>query len=428
MQSAKAPITEDCWGRMTDWRFLLSAIELRYANSLRRFNLSEAERLFWEATRWRFKSLAKNLASALADGSYQPSSVGMTLAVLDKPRQLLRWDPVDLIFQTALAQCLESALEQHRSSRVYSFIKGRSAGQALIDFRQFLARHRAHTELKQRGLYVLRRDVKAFGESVPTGKAQPLWQMLQPHVPARFLALLRQFLQPLVREASGDFCSCAGLPTGSPLVPVLTNLYLGALETALPDDPQAFYARFGDDLLFAHPNAEAARHYARKIEETLDGLGLRINREKAVDLFFNGAGRAGAAGFRPTQRVAFLGRYVDFKGAIGLRHDKTKALLGELTAALSTLPVDSAAGYLRSATDIARGMLLPGPFRHPRVTELLRETDDRRQLRALDYQIARAILRRLPGGHRVTVFREVSLRNLRETFQLPSLEFLRNAG
>ena len=79
---------------------------------------------------------------------------------------------------------------------------------------------------------------------------------------------------------------------GSPLQPSICNLYLEALDRTLEALPGGFYARFGDDMLFAHPSGASARAATEHVARLLGELRLELNATKAHDLYWNGAGRA----------------------------------------------------------------------------------------------------------------------------------------
>ncbi len=49
-----------------------------------------------------------------------------------------------------------------------------------------------------------------------------------------------------------------GLPTGSPLCCPIFNLYLSDLDHLISAYEEGFYARYGDDLLFATPDLDLA--------------------------------------------------------------------------------------------------------------------------------------------------------------------------
>ena len=55
------------------------------------------------------------------------------------------------------------------------------------------------------------------------------------------------------------FTQYRGVPTGQPISCVLFNLYLSGLDAQLDRIPGAFYARYCDDIVFAHPDPDVVR-------------------------------------------------------------------------------------------------------------------------------------------------------------------------
>ena len=70
-----------------------------------------------------------------------------------------------------------------------------------------------------------------------------------------------------------------GLPQGGSLSTVLANLVLRVADAAVQkvDDGQLFYARFCDDVVFAHPNEEGCRRAMEAYAEALRGLDLPLH-------------------------------------------------------------------------------------------------------------------------------------------------------
>ena len=74
-------------------------------------------------------------------------------------------------------------------------------------------------------------------------------------------------------------CPRRGLPQGGSLSTVLANLVLRVADTAVRkvDDGQLFYARFCDDVVFAHPSEEGCRRAMEAYAAALLGLDLPLH-------------------------------------------------------------------------------------------------------------------------------------------------------
>src|SRR5207247_2235369 len=113
-------------------------------------------------------------------------------------------------------------------------------------------------------------DIRACFDEIPHDRLLERLQRLV--ADPRVLALIRRWLR-----AYGT----RGIPQGSPLSPLLANLYLDELDRGLRRRGYAV-TRYADDFVILCRNraeAEAARVVAEAI---LRGLGLRLNPDKTA--------------------------------------------------------------------------------------------------------------------------------------------------
>jgi hypothetical protein len=255
--------------------------------------------------------------------------------IAGKQRTLYRAPPLDDIVLGALARVLSAAFDPALSPQLYSYRRGRSRVDALRAFRRYLRGHRAqHPDPRTRGLYVLRRDIHDYGDSIPCHAGSALWPQLTAAVERagivsdeRIWQWLRGAFRPPLRRGAFLERPERGVPTGSPLQPLACNLYLGPLDALCQAIPGAFYARYGDDVLFAHPSAEIASTLAEQIDACIERLGLWLNHEKSGAFYFTQPGRPAAdARFRGVPVIDYLGVRVDFRGAFGLPRTKQRRL------------------------------------------------------------------------------------------------------
>lgn len=396
------------------------------------------ERLSIVRLRERQAELGPRLARAVAAGEYRLGPVRERLARIDgKERRLCLASLLDTIVLFALARLLVEAVEPRLSPRVFSYRRGRSNQALLAELGAFVRQHRrALPQPRQRGLYVVRADVAAYGESIRVDDGSPLWPELRALVRdrggQRLYDLLKQAIRPLVHALDGSVGRRErGVPTGSPVQPALCNLYLTPLDEALASVPGAFYGRFGDDLLFAHAEAAVARSALATSTSLLGRLGLRAGEEKQATLFFSAAGRPSPSWpeATPTQHVAWLGSRVDFHGRVGLHARKYRELVLRLRARLrladELLAAEPRDVRLRALCDVAVSALDPASMLADRRAPALVTIDDATQLHELDYLVALTVAEQLSGRRGPRAFRDVSYRELRRA-GLWSAEHRRN--
>ena len=281
----------------------------------------------------------------------------------------------------------------------------------------------------------------AYTDTIPVGPESRVWPVLraaleaaQPRVPLRDhdWALVEAVVRPAIRSESGPAVRLdRGVPTGQPISVLLFNVYLAEVDAALAAIPGSFYARYSDDLVFAHPSPDVVRSAAARIEAITAGLRLGLNAGKAHDLYLTAAGRASGAwpAARGTDHVDLLGLRVDARGRVGLSDAKARELVRDIgrRAAIAARHADTERDRTRLATEVVRAALEPDdPDRSARAARLLRTVvTDRAQLADLDARIALAVAAAVTGRSSVRAFRSLPPRELRKA-GLPSLVEARN--
>ena len=258
-------------------------------------------------------SVARMLARSVAAGEYQIGDATLReIRVSGKRRLVFMYQPFDLVIHSVVAGILSEALEPTLGERLYSYRSGLGWADAVADFAGFVRLHRRQRpDPRTRGLYVLRRDVDAYTDSIPLGARSPFWPMLRALAasvgdgrgsgagseaggagPAEW-DLLCQVVRPMLTgDDRGQACRLRGVPTGQPIATVAFNMYLREVDTDVAGEAGGWYARYSDDLLFAHPDAAEAQAMSVRLDDHLAGLGLRFGDRKRRDVYLTGAGQA----------------------------------------------------------------------------------------------------------------------------------------
>lgn len=381
---------------------------------------------------------ARLLSRAVVDGSYEPQPAVRRSIVADKPRDVFTFAIHDLVVHGVIARVLVEASEHILSPRVHSYRTGRSPTSALRQLAAYVRAHRrGHADPRRRGLFVIRADVRAYGESIRVDADSPLWEMVESLFVGhgrdhdRLMALIREAVVPVVSEGEHIGRRQRGIAAGSPVATAICNLYLTPVDRRLEAIEGGFYARFGDDLLLAHPDRETSRRSLGLVRDGLASLGLELHPDKLEHWYFNGAGRRahGAPEIRGTTHIDYLGARVGFDANIGLPSAKVRLLRADLSrrirrsATVLTGPLCERGPALCAAINAA---LEPGTPLSIRYADAVAAwTDDRRQLSDLDRWIATTAAKALTGRKGVRALRTVSPRMLR-SWGLLSLEHRRN--
>ncbi len=393
------------------------------------------------------REVARLLARTVAAGEYTFRPAELRTIKVRGRRRVVHANPLaDQLVHGVVAEILEEAVAATRSPSLYSYVPGLPWWRAASDLATYVRAHRrARPDPRTRGLYVLRRDVDAYTDSIPVGPASPVWRMLDEAVQQGFPGEIRpadrelvaNVVRPLIRAGGGEPPRRAerGVPTGQPVSCMLFNLYLASLDSELAAIPGAFYARYSDDIAFAHPDPAVARRAAASIDRHLADLGLASKAAKAHDWYLTGAGRLSTdwPDARGTTRVTLLGLDIGADGTIGLDRLKTRATLRDLrrraAAVHRFLPEADLDGLGRLVCSLLAEAIDPDAVatRAAAADLLAHAVTDRRQLAQLDLQIARIAAWAMTGDRSARAFRRVPIRRLRD-WGLPALVHARNVG
>lgn len=233
----------------------------------------------------------------LDQGSYRPGPLAPI--PIAKPsggiRELLVPAVRDRVLQTAVAKHLSEILEPGFSDASHAYRHGRSVASALF---------RLQT-LRDAGLqWVADCDIYRFFDSVDQKRLLEMLYRLP--LSPELIVLVQQWLHAEVAEGKdhGPWCVCRGLPQGSPISPVLANLFLTGFDGAC-EAAGLSIVRYADDFVIACPD-EAHAHLALAFAgNELAQLGLALQAEKSGVTSF-------ARGF------VFLGTHCAENGALGL--------------------------------------------------------------------------------------------------------------
>jgi hypothetical protein len=381
--------------------------------------------------------VARLLARDVARGAYalEPGEM-RTIRARHKLREVFSCRLTDLLVHGVAADIVNEAVSPQLSPRVFSYRKGTAWITPIKELATYLrTERRRHTDPRERGAYVLRRDVDSYTDSIPIGAHSPLWSMLEADLGAPLHPLVLQAIRTELHVQGGAVaCRARGLPMGQPIASVIANLYLRELDRALEAIPGGFYARYGDDFLFAHADPDAAREADATMDAIVPALSLSVNAKKRRTLYLTPAGRPSeswpaAAG---ASSVPFLGTLVAADGTIALDGKKVHSLLREIDgrtrATVRTLRSANRERVGRAVCSVVNRALDPQSAltQQPSAVLLRRVVTDRHHLQQLDYWIARIVVKALTGRRDVRGFREIPYRKLREEWGLVSLVAVRN--
>jgi group II intron reverse transcriptase/maturase len=187
----------------------------------------------------------------------------------------------DKVVQLLVARILEAIYEPmfHRNS--FGFRRGKSAHQAVRRLYRVINQWRD-------SCVVVEVDIEKFFNSMDHNW---LMERLQTRISdPRFLRLIRRMLRNSILGVDGEIrANRRGTPQGSPVSPILANIYLHYLIDEWFEEhiDRGEMIRYADDVVYVFPSEDGAQSFYQELVQRMSTGGLGVNHEKSRIVHFD---------------------------------------------------------------------------------------------------------------------------------------------
>ncbi len=182
----------------------------------------------------------------------------------------------DKVVQTLVAKVLEAIYEPRFHRHSYGFRPGRKAHQALS---------RVYSAINKHGKYtvVVEMDIEKFFNHINHDK---LMEFLELRIADQhFLRLIRRLLRNSTLSEDGTLIdNSTGTPQGSPVSPILANIYLHHVLDEWFDKNyigSGEIIRYADDGVFIFSDLKTAQQFKADLTARCAEFGLKLNEDKS---------------------------------------------------------------------------------------------------------------------------------------------------
>lgn len=218
----------------------------------------------------------------------------------------------DRVVAAAVARILYAVFEDEFGPDCYAYVEGRSALDAV---------QRVQAEARKGRAWVLETDITKFFDTIP--RERLLDKLATRIADGSFLRLVRALVSAQVAGKVQADAEALGIPQGSPLSPVLANIYLARFDRHVAR--RYAMCRYADDLVLLCASKAEGEQAQMGVEELLrqEGLSLKPQKTRIARL----SSGIDFLGYRITTRgvgpsAAAVKRYKERVRGLTVRHDK----------------------------------------------------------------------------------------------------------
>ena len=307
------------WFRLIDKVYALPNLRQAFARVKVKRGAAGVDHVTVEEFEHDLEANLAQLAQALAEERYRPQAVRRVWIPKpgSKEKRPLGVPTVrDRVVQAALRAVLEPIFERDFAAQSYGFRPKRGCKDAL---------RRVDHLLKQGHSWVVDADIKSYFDTIP--RTELLERMKTKIADGRVLRLVEAFLQQGVLEEMNLWTPEAGTPQGAVISPLLSNIYLDALDHAMEE--QGFeMVRYADDFVVLCGTEGEAQQALAQVQRWTAAAGLTLHPTKTRVVDARQAGGFDFLGYHFERGMRWPRRKSERKFRDAIR-DKTRRTQGQ---------------------------------------------------------------------------------------------------
>lgn len=176
----------------------------------------------------------------------------------------------DRVVQTTVLQLIEPILEREFEECSFAYRKGRSVKQAVYKIKEYY---------EQGYRWIVDADIDAFFDSVDHAL---LLEKFKKYVSDPYIQkLIERWLMAEIWDGKSLNVPQKGIPQGSPISPILANLFLDELDEAFLRKGYKI-VRYADDFIILCKKPEEAMNARQLSKQTLEKLHLELDEEQII--------------------------------------------------------------------------------------------------------------------------------------------------
>ena len=218
------------------------------------------------------KENREKILQELLEETYKPKPVLMVeIPKEDGSKRMLGIPTVaDRVIQQAINQVLSERFDPTFSENSYGFRPNRSAHQAIKQAKNYI---------NEGYKYVVDIDLSKYFDTVNHDRL--MYLLTKEIKDSRVLRLIRSFLKGGIVKNGKREETTVGVPQGSPLSPILANIYLDEIDKELENRGHKF-CRYADDMQIYVKSKRAGERVLESVTKELEEkLKLKVNEAKS---------------------------------------------------------------------------------------------------------------------------------------------------